>query len=183
VRRNNLPTLSHRRAKRLLRRLAVLWGRPGVARIEVVVHPRLRRTLGRFSLRTMQIELSPAALSPVTLAEVLVHEAAHAALASGETKADRPHGLEWRELMALAGRSDARATKWCRRNRRTSGPDSAQGSRTIVQRIYDHWCPVCQATRIARRPVTAWRCAACAAAGLVGRLEITRRVPRLKARS
>ena len=39
----------------------------------------------------------------------------------------------------------------------------------------DHWCPVCQSSRKARRPVKAWRCAACVAAGLDGTLEIARR--------
>jgi hypothetical protein len=43
---------------------------------------------------------------------------------------------------------------------------------------YDHWCPVCQSSRQARRPVKAWRCAACVAVGLDGTLEITRRTRR-----
>jgi len=43
--------------------------------------------------------------------------------------------------------------------------------------LYDHWCPVCQSSRVGRRPVKAWRCAACVAAGLDGKLEITRPLP------
>ncbi|HEY6553903.1 MAG TPA: hypothetical protein VI669_11145, partial [Vicinamibacteria bacterium] len=54
---------AHRRAALLLRRLAVLWKQPTVARVRVVVHPGLRRTLGRYSRRTRQIELSPAVVS------------------------------------------------------------------------------------------------------------------------
>ena len=50
--------------------------------------------------------------------------------------------------------------------------------RTQSSFAYDHWCPVCQSSRQARRPVKAWRCAACVAAGLDGRLEITRRTRR-----
>ena len=52
--------------------------------------------------------------------------------------------------------------------------------RTQSAIAYDHWCPVCQSSRQARRPVKAWRCAACVAAGLDGRLEITRRARRPK---
>ena len=169
---NHLPAAARQRAALLLRRLAVLWHRPAVARLRVVVLARLRRTLGRYSLRTRRIELSPAVLSPKALTDVLTHEAAHAALAQSETKRSRPHGPEWRQLMAQAGQPDARATRWCRSNKPKATKPRPGNSRT---RTYDHWCPVCQASRPARRAVRAWRCAACVAAGLEGRLEITAR--------
>jgi predicted SprT family Zn-dependent metalloprotease len=173
-----LPAASRRRANDLLRQLALLWRRPAVARLQVVVNPDLRRTLGRFSQRTGQIELSPRVLSPGAMKDILVHEAAHAALAFGTTMRGRPHGAEWRQLMALAGSADARAARWCRR---TKYDTASQSNRTQLRAgtsfRYDHWCPVCQASRTARRPVRAWRCAACVAAGLAGRLEITRRAP------
>lgn len=186
--RKELPLAAHRGAAKLLRQLAALWRRPGVARLRVVVHPGLRRTLGRYSRSAQRIELSPAVLSSKRLTDVLTHEAAHAALAQGKEKPARPHGPEWRQLMAQAGQPNARATSWCRsqepeatkpeqepRTARRAGP-SARTATT-----YDHWCPVCQATRPARRPVRAWRCAACVAAGLEGRLEITPRVPQPRA--
>jgi len=170
-----LSAATRRRAAHLLRRLAVLWRRPAVASLRVVVHPGLRRTLGRYSLRTRRIELSPAVLSPKALTDVLTHEAAHAALAQSNAKPARPHGPEWRKLMAQAGKPGARATRWCRSNKPKATKPRPGNSRT---RTYDHWCPVCQASRPARRPVRAWRCAACVAAGLEGRLEITAREAR-----
>lgn len=153
-----------------------------MAQLQIVVNPGLHRTLGRFSRRIGQIELSKAALLPGVLGDVLIHEAAHAALAFGRTKADRPHGAEWRRLMARAGSADARATRWCRRpgHGATNRPNPAR-SKVSESVRYDHWCPVCQASRTARRPVRAWRCAACVAAGLAGRLEITRRASRVHA--
>jgi predicted SprT family Zn-dependent metalloprotease len=177
-----LPAASRRQANDLLRQLAVLWRRPAVARLQVVVNPDLRRTLGRFSPRKGQIELSPAVLSPGVLTDVLVHEAAHAALALGHTKSGRPHGAEWRQFMALAGSAHARAARWCRRTEQNAASQSNATQRKPGTSFrYDHWCPVCQASRTARRPVRAWRCAACVAAGLPGRLEITRRPARLNA--
>jgi predicted SprT family Zn-dependent metalloprotease len=161
--------------------------------MQVVVHPGLRRTLGRYSRRIRQIELSAAVLSPKALTDVLTHEAAHAALAEDATKPVRPHGPAWRKLMAQAGIADAKATRWCRRakretvgaraaataTQRTQSQPSARTRRTKPQpkaaTTYDHWCPVCQASRPAKKPVRAWRCAACVAAGLEGRLEITAR--------
>jgi hypothetical protein len=107
-----------------------------------------------------------------TLTDVLTHEAAHAALVQGNAKPARPHGPEWRKLMAQAGKPGARATRWCRSYKPEPTKPRLRNSRTTT---YDHWCPVCQASRPARRPVRAWRCAACVAAGLEGRLEITPR--------
>jgi predicted SprT family Zn-dependent metalloprotease len=169
-----LPAGARRKAARLLRRLAALWHRPAVARVQVAVHPGLRRTLGRYARSTQQIELSPAVLSGATLLEVLTHEAAHAALATARaTNPARPHGPEWRQLMAQAGQPDARATRWCRRAKRETTTPSSDKPKAPT--TYDHWCPVCQASRPAKKPVPAWRCAACVGAGLPGRLEITPR--------
>ncbi len=174
-----LPAAAHRRAAHLLRRLAVLWKQPTVARVRVVVHPGLRRTLGRYARSTHRIDLSPAALSPKALTEVLTHEAAHAALATATaTKPSRPHGPEWRQLMAQAGQPDAQATHWCRRAKREAATTRSRTTQPKPPTTYDHWCPVCQASRAAKKPVPAWRCAACVAAGLQGRLEITPRAPR-----
>jgi predicted SprT family Zn-dependent metalloprotease len=173
-----LSAAAHRRAALLLRRLAVLWKRPTVARVRVVVYPGLRRTLGRYARSTQQIELSPAVLSPKALTEVLTHEAAHAALATTRDQPIRPHGPEWRQLMTQAGQPDAQATRWCRRAKREAATTRSRSTQPKPPTTYDHRCPVCQATRPAKKPVPAWRCAACVAAGLQGRLEITPRAPR-----
>jgi len=165
-------------------RLATLWKAPELADIPVVLNPRLSRTLGRLMGRPWRIELGPRALaSSKRLREVVTHEGAHGVLAvkAGPTR-PAPHGLEWRRLMALAGYPQATGAHWrCHRGTGQS-PQRKQKQqptpRTQSAIAYDHWCPVCQSSRQARRPVKAWRCAACVAAGLDGTLEITRRTRR-----
>jgi hypothetical protein len=69
----------------------------------------------------------------------------------------------------------ARGAHWrCRRLGGQTGPERPARPKAKPP-LYDHWCPVCQSSRTGRRPVKAWRCAACVAAGLDGKLEITRR--------
>ena len=41
------------------------------------------------------------------------------------------------------------------------------------KRLWEHRCPVCHASRVARRRVPRWRCAACRATGLEGSLTVT----------
>ena len=164
-----LPTREARAARGLLARLATRWQRPQLKATTVAIRPSLQRTLGRFSPKTNSIELSPRALSRRLFAQVLTHEAAHAALTHRQdtNSRPRPHGTEWKQLMAMAGFAGAQATSWrCRQ---------ATTSANRAPALYDHRCPVCQSSRPARRPVKAWRCASCAQAGLPGRLEITRR--------
>jgi len=179
---NALRLIQARNVQRILRRLGGLWDAPALADIGVVTNPRLSRTLGRVVGRKPRIELGARALaSPKRLREVVTHEGAHAAvIATRGAARQAPHGLEWRRLMALAGYPDARAAHW---RRRTSARSSASPGRrpkadARQATLYDHWCPVCQSSRVARRPVKAWRCVACAEAGLGGQLEITRRTAR-----
>ena len=177
-----------RHIARLLQQIATLWQAPALADIPVVLSPRLSRTLGHLVGRPWRIELGPRALvSEKRLREVVTHEGAHAVLAmrAGLTH-PAPHGPEWRELMALAGYPDATGAHWrCHRGTGHS-PQQRQRQkqqatpRTQPPTAYDHWCPVCQSSRLARRPVKAWRCAACVAAGLDGKLAITRRARRPK---
>jgi predicted SprT family Zn-dependent metalloprotease len=151
---------------RILRRLAKTWAAPGLTRVPTSVNPGLKRTLGRVQLRPLAIQLSPTAPAFPQTIEVITHEAAHAALAlAGKANATRPHGPEWRRLMALAGFPNARAT---RPRACMPRPPKQTNSR------YQHRCPVCQTTRTAKRRVPEWRCAACVAAGLDGRLVILR---------
>ena len=173
---------------RLLQRLATLWKVPELAGIPVALNPRLSRTLGRLVGHPWRIELGPRALvSEKRPREVVTHEGAHAVLAmkAGPTH-PAPHGPEWRELMALAGYSNATGAHWACYRGTGQSPQQRQKHkqqqqptpRTQSAIAYDHWCPVCQSSRQARRPVKAWRCAACVAAGLDGTLEITRRTRR-----
>jgi predicted SprT family Zn-dependent metalloprotease len=179
-----------RRVDEILRRLGALWQAPALADIPVALNPRLSRTLGRLVGRPWRIELGPRALvSQKRLREVVTHEGAHAVLAMKAGPIHpAPHGPEWRELMALAGYTNATGAHWaCHRRtghspqqKRKQKPQQQPTPRTQSAIAYDHWCPVCQSSRQARRPVKPWRCAACVAAGLDGRLEITRRARRPK---
>jgi predicted SprT family Zn-dependent metalloprotease len=174
-----------RQIEATLRQLATLWKAPALVDIPVALNPRLSRTLGRLAGRPKRIELGPRALvSSKRLREVVTHEGAHAALAlKAVTSQPAPHGPEWRRLMALAGYPQATAAHWHCHSPAGQSPQQKQPPKPKPQPAitYDHWCPVCQSSRQARRPVKAWRCAACVAAGLDGTLEITRRTRRPKA--
>lgn len=179
---NALRPTQARSVQRILRGLGALWDAPALANIGVLANPRLSRTLGRLVGRQHRIEIGPRALgSSKRLREVVTHEGAHAALSTARVaKRQAPHGPEWRRLMALAGYPNARATHWrCRTSARSSTPPGRRSKPAALEaKLYDHWCPVCQFSRVARRPVKAWRCAACTQAGLDGRLEITQRAAR-----
>jgi predicted SprT family Zn-dependent metalloprotease len=167
------------RVDAILRRLGALWRAPALSDTPAVLNSRLSRTLGRLVGRPRRIELGPRTLlSSDTLREVVTHEGAHAVLAkSGDSAPRQPHGPEWRELMSLAGYPQATGAHWRCHSPAGVRPKQKQQAKPKTQAAitYDHWCPVCQSSRIGRRPVKAWRCAACVAAGLDGRLEITRR--------
>jgi hypothetical protein len=152
-------------ARRALRRLARLWAVPGVATLAVVERATLRGTLGRYVVGSKTIELSPTVVAEEDASKGLTHE-----LGSVGTL-PAPHGREWRALMARAGYSDARASVWRGCLLRTQS--GLKKARAPAAR-WVHSCPVCHFSRVARRAVRAWRGAACVAAGLPGRLEITR---------
>lgn len=152
-----------RRARRWLRE----WG--SASDFNVTTNGRLRRSRGRVIAAVRTIELRPDVLTagPAELLETLCHEAAHVAVLDLAPGA-RPHGREWRQLMIDAG-FDPRHSQTVRGCITVENP--RVGSTTSV---WVHICPVCQMSRMAKRPVTAWRCAACIAAGLGGRLEISK---------
>ncbi len=155
---------------RALSRLAgvcAIWGVPGLER-EAVVKPsaRLTRALGRADLFSPLIRLHPALVSSHThvLDEVLCHELAHLAAVRLHGPEIRPHGKEWQRLMELAGRSTRatmRVPDWPGRTERRG-------------RVWRHVCVRCKATRLAGRPMRAWRCARCRDAGRPGSLKIER---------
>ena len=172
-----LRPVDARRVEQVLRRLGALWESRALGGIDVVPNARLTRTLGRLVGRPWRIELSPRALvSDKTLREVVTHEAAHAATRDG-TEHQPPHGPEWRALMARAGYPKAKGARWRCHEKAAGSPRRKHQPKpkATPPTLYDHWCPVCQSSRVGRRPVKSWRCAACVAAGLEGALEITRR--------
>jgi len=147
-----------------------LWHTPDLAtRTTVEWSPRLTRSLGRCYPQRHLIRIASylESAEPALLEEVLCHELAH--LAARERHGDRirPHGPEWKALMRAAGYEP-----------KTRLPVPAElaprSARPRPRYLYIHRCPVCQISRAARRTVRRWRCAVCLAAGLDGKLTVTR---------
>jgi len=166
------PEALQTRAKtitRCLERWEQLWALPGLAgRVRVQFSSRLRSSWGRAYPRRGLITLASSlrAAPSRRLQEVLCHEVAHVAVHWKYGPGVRPHGREWEELVRAAG---------LRPMRRLAGEARAQAARAAS--TYEHRCPVCQALRLSKRPMQAWRCAACTRAGLPGLLTITRLTP------
>lgn len=155
-----------RRSQRLLQQWSHRWGVPGLEfAVAVTVSGRLRRSLGRCHPNRGTIDLRPDVLSAPrkTFDAVLCHEAAHIAgfLLHGRTV--RPHGPEWAALVTAAGFDPVVRM----------GPPSIKPHRPRPPGYrFEHRCPVCQTTRLARRRMRGWRCAECVEAGLDGAMEI-----------
>lgn len=155
----------------LLEEWAALWRVPHLAKsVGLRTSSRLRRSLGTYRPARSQITLAAWLLEDAPrplLEEVLCHEAAHAAVHLSCSGRVRPHGSDWRDLMLAAGRIP-----------RVRIPElllpKSQQARLAGGRLWEHRCPVCQATRMARTRVTRWRCRQCVMAGRSGRLVIER---------
>ena len=165
----------------LLERWATLWRVPDLAKsVGLRSSTRLRRSLGNYRASRQQITLAAWLLDEscrALLEEVLCHEAAHAAVHLsrpragrwrwGRVRTVRPHGPEWRAFMEAAGHAP-----------RVRIPESLMPNAVRVamsaSRRWEHRCPVCQATRMARTRVIRWRCRTCVEAGRSGRLVIER---------
>lgn len=147
------------------------WRREPAA-IEVTVNPRLTRTLARSFPSEHCIEVSRRLLrrDARRVREALIHELAHLAASDIYPAGCRPHGPEWAALVRAAG-VEPHATARGRKRREHAG---SQPRSTSAGFLYEHRCPVCHSSRLARRPVPRWRCAACVEAGLDGRLEVRR---------
>ena len=149
-----------------MRSWARAWGAPKLPRdIVVLVNWRLRTSIARYRKDFGRIEVGPLFVEMTKIRrEALAHELAHAAIAMRSTEALPIHGPEWQALVRQAGFRP-----------RTRIPLQPERTRTIKPKPsrYEHRCPVCQFTRFARHPVTAWRCRQCVQTGLDGRLLIT----------
>ena len=165
-------TASPKLRANLLRRLGrwgTRWGEPGLENgLEIGFSAQMRRSVGRCYPNRGVIRLAARLLEGGAdlLDEALAHEAAHIAVHRLYGPGRKPHGKEWQALMRNAGfepRSKRVMTCWTI----PSEPASPQST------IWVHRCPVCQMTRVAHRPIRAWLCSSCRAAGLDGRLEIT----------
>jgi predicted SprT family Zn-dependent metalloprotease len=148
------------------------WNLAGIEdRITITASSRLRNGLANCDPHKRLIRVRADLLGGTRkrLLETFCHEMAHIVVYELYGRAARPHGPEWRSLVSAAGFEP-----------RTRIPleRATDGSHPVMSEIratsYEHRCPVCQATRRAKRPVTRWRCSACRAIGLDGRMLITR---------
>jgi predicted SprT family Zn-dependent metalloprotease len=146
------------------------FGVPGLERrVTIEYSSRITSGLGRCYPQEKLIRLAAWVRdrSPEVLPEVLCHELAH--LAVRELHGPRrPHGREWRELVARAG--------FIPRARLPLQPPLKPRPRRgrAAGYVYIHHCPVCHAARLARRAMRSWRCMSCREAGLSGELKIER---------
>jgi predicted SprT family Zn-dependent metalloprotease len=159
-----------RRARRHVAQLAARWGAANQVRcVEIAIDARLSASLARCSRRGPWIKLNRLLVRrPDLLAEAVAHEFAHLVTFARNPRA-RPHGPQWRALMAAAGfppRLRVRAGTVAA----AAPPDRPRGASGGRPRRIVYRCPVCQSAWVARRRVTAWRCGACAADGLSGEL-------------
>jgi SprT protein len=165
---NDLSDLSS--CRKLIRRWTRRWGVPHLAeQITCQWSTRLCRSLGRAYPQRRLIRLSVLLQeTPYRSAfeEVLCHEAAHIAAYELHGYLGVNHGPAWKELMCRAGHEP--------RQYGESVLSAEQHEPGSVR--YVHRCPICQATRIAKRPQPQWYCLACRNAGLEGRLIIQSRV-------
>lgn len=90
-----------------LRGWCTLWNVSGIVpEVSVAISWRMTSTLGRAYYNTMTIRLSATLLDPTAaelLRETLCHELAHLAAYRLHGRAIRPHGREWRALLAATG--------------------------------------------------------------------------------
>jgi predicted SprT family Zn-dependent metalloprotease len=156
------------RLRMAIARWSEAWSLPNLPEAVVVdLNRRLRTRVGRYRPDSHRIEVGPRfLLLRSRRAEVLAHELAHAAARRLHPRARKPHGPEWKNLVQAAGFEPMV------RLRVPAPPKPVTRSGETAR--YRHRCPVCQMTRWARKPVTAWRCRACANAGLPGVLIINR---------
>ena len=143
----------------------LLWSMPDIAdSVDIQFSDQLRSTLGRTRVDVRRVRLNSllACVNEQILDEVLCHECAHIAVYERFGHIAKPHGPEWAALLLQAGYEP--------RLRISIG---GVWQSTTPHR-FEHLCPVCQAVRYAKRPVTRWRCESCFEAGLEGKLMIRR---------
>jgi len=149
-----------------------LWGLPRLAdSVSFRTSSRFRRSLGSYRANQNEIAIAAWLVEEDGLAslreEVFCHEAAHAAVHLAFGRGPKPHGTEWRDFMARAG-FEPRV--------RIPVSELPEARQLLVTRSasWEHRCPRCQATRLARTRVTRWRCGRCRVAGRAGELVIER---------
>jgi predicted SprT family Zn-dependent metalloprotease len=136
------------------------------ATLRVEFSPRLKRAFGRCYQEDRLIRLTPSLLDTQShlLAEILCHEAAHAAVFERHGGGAMPHGNEWEDLMRMVGFEP--------RVRIPVVVETAAKTGARDRVVYLHRCPNCELERHAARPMHDWRCRTCVGSRRAGRLEI-----------
>jgi predicted SprT family Zn-dependent metalloprotease len=153
-----------------LAKWACAWNLDGLeSRVRFTASTRMRASLGRYLSKGREIRIASFLFDgpPALLEEVVCHELAHAAVDERFGRDCRPHGFEWRAMMARVGRDPRVRVP-------AAELEGLLPARRSAGASWRHRCPVCLAERVARRPVRAWRCARCVSKGLDGRIEIRR---------
>jgi predicted SprT family Zn-dependent metalloprotease len=153
-----------------LQRWGALWGVPALSQdIVLRTSSQLRISLGSYRAHRSELTLASWLLEgpEVLLEEVLCHEAAHAAVWALYGGGARPHGIEWRCLMEGAGFPPRVRVPW-------SALPAGRRVAAARRGLWEHRCPVCQASRLARTHMSRWRCRSCREAGRSGRLVVHR---------
>lgn len=155
-----------RALQKSIARYAELWSRPTLCdTISMRFSARLSKSWARTNLSTRTITLSVALRNDAArLEEVLCHELAHIVAHDSVGRQEGPHGPTWKQLVRIGG-FEPRV--------RLVYVDDAPRKVVLRSSRFLHRCPVCDFSRVAARPIWAWRCADCVAAGLDGNLVIT----------
>jgi predicted SprT family Zn-dependent metalloprotease len=148
---------------------AQLWQLPELlSEITFRQNRQLKKTVARWIYDSRCIELGPRFfLYKRRQKEIICHELAHAAATLKHGRKVLPHGSEWKALVLAAG-SNAHAVL------HVANLNSPRRQASYASNLYEHRCPVCHASRSARRPMKHWRCVECVEIGLTGILQVSR---------
>lgn len=155
-------------------RLGEMWGVGSLGRLATVkVSSRQKTGLGRCYPKRGLITLNRILFEEANrelLLEVVCHEAAHLAVHHLHKRRLKPHGCEWKALMAAAGYKP----------RATIPADMVSNLplRSGGKRVYLHRCEDCGNSFKAFRTDRRWRCRSCFGLGRAGKLRLVGVDPR-----
>lgn len=147
-----------------------VWGSPQIhEQVRVRFSRRMYRSVGRCYPERKLVSLSETTreMCDTQVTQILGHELAHIAAHELFGHGIKPHGEEWRALVERIGYSPSVTFQ-------ANLPLGLMPNQVQRHPRYVHRCDICFETRVARRPMLRWHCAACVDNGLAGELRITR---------